>query len=473
MENKELPRGWIETTVNEIAFILRGISYSKNDERKENFENACLVLRGGNIQDGSLIFERNDNVFVNKNLVEEKQFLKEGDVIIVGSTGSEKLLGKAGQSFETLDSVSFGAFLKMLRPIEPLNKKYFGYFFQTDFYRNEMRAKGGGININNIRDGHLLELPILLPPLAEQTRIVTEIETVLSWVSEAQEELDKIPALLRAFRQKVLAMAVSGELTRDFRENTEGVIILKNWEILPLKDVNEVVTDGDHLPPPRTSEGVAFIVISNLKNDEIVFNNERFVSKKYYENLKEYRKPRINDILFSVTGSIGITVLIEDEMEFCFQRHIGLLRPNKKILPKFLKLSMQAPDIQTKSIELARGVAQLTLSLGELRNMKISVPPITEQTEIVKRVEALFDWLDIVEAAYTEGVSQLKVLPQSLLHKAFSGQLVAQDPTDEPASVLLERIQAEKKRQTLAAKEGKTAGRKFPKKKEKEGNVEG
>src|SRR5687768_13263034 len=118
----ELPDNWLLTTVGEVATLLRGVSYQKHQAEHVESDGNCLVLRGGNIQDGK-IFIGKDVVYVPKHLVSENQFLRKGDVIIVGSTGSKELIGKAALSLQDEDKIAFGAFLMLLRPSEGVSKK--------------------------------------------------------------------------------------------------------------------------------------------------------------------------------------------------------------------------------------------------------------------------------------------------------------------------------------------------------------
>ena len=111
---KELPKNWVKTSPKEIANIIRGVSYGKNDASQENFDGSCLILRGGNIQDGKIV-EGKDNVFVDLKLIKKEQFIQKGDVVIVGSTGSKQLIGKAATVLESSSNISFGAFLMNIR----------------------------------------------------------------------------------------------------------------------------------------------------------------------------------------------------------------------------------------------------------------------------------------------------------------------------------------------------------------------
>ena len=171
----------------------------------------------------------------------------------------------------------------------------------------------------------------------------------------------------------------------------------------------------------------------------------RFVPSTYYEQLKPARKPSVGDILFSVTGSIAIPALVDISEPFTFQRHIAILKPDlTRISSKFLLYSLGTESIKDQSLAVATGTAQLTIPLSGLRVFTIGLPSKDEQHAIVRRVETLFAFADRLEARYTTARMQVDQLTPSLLAKAFRGELVPQDPNDEPAGKLLERIKTAK-----------------------------
>lgn len=149
-----------------------------------------------------------------------------------------------------------------------------------------------------------------------------------------------------------------------------------SWEKVKLGDICESISDGDHLPPPKSVNGIPFVTISNVNSsNQFDFKNTMFVPQEYYEKLDEKRKPRINDILYSVVGSFGIPVFIKENRPFVFQRHIAILRPNEsRIHPRYLYYKMLSKDFYMKADAVAIGAAQRTISLTSLRNMEISIP---------------------------------------------------------------------------------------------------
>ena len=163
-----------------------------------------------------------------------------------------------------------------------------------------------------------------------------------------------------------------------------------SWEKVKLGDVCESISDGDHLPPPKSVDGIPFVTISNVNSsNQFDFKNTMFVPQEYYEKLDEKRKPRINDILYSVVGSFGIPVFIKENRPFVFQRHIAILRPNEsRIHPRYLYYKMLSKDFYMKADAVAIGAAQRTISLTSLRNMEISIPCKDSQKRIADILSA-------------------------------------------------------------------------------------
>ena len=134
------------------------------------------------------------------------------------------------------------------------------------------------------------------------------------------------------------------------------------WETMKLSDCCNSIADGDHQPPPKANQGVPFVTIANINSyNEFDFSNTMFVPEEYYQNLASKRKAQKDDVLYSVVGSFGIPVLIKDNKPFVFQRHIAILRPNKKILSSFLYYTMLSKDFYSKADAVALGAAQRTI----------------------------------------------------------------------------------------------------------------
>ena len=257
------------------------------------------------------------------------------------------------------------------------------------------------------------------------------------------------------------------------------------WTVATLQSLCISVTDGDHIPPPKTDKGIPFLVIGNVRNRSLNFAGCRHVSEKYYEALDTARRPQRGDILYTLVGSYGIPVTITDDRQFCVQRHIGILRPSLLIDIRFLSRVLESKWVLDQATASATGIAQKTVPLAGLRQILIPLPPVAEQYRIAVKVDELMALCDRLEAAqreretrrtrlmsasnhhlnngasaeefrdhanfYLRHISSLTTRPhlirqlrQTVLNLAFRGRLVPQNSDDESASALFKRIQTKK-----------------------------
>ncbi len=163
-----------------------------------------------------------------------------------------------------------------------------------------------------------------------------------------------------------------------------------SYEKKKLKDCCVSISDGDHLPPPKTEKGIPFVTISNINsNNQLDFTDVMFVPEDYYHNLPANKKAIPGDILYSVVGSFGKPVYIDRHDRFVFQRHIAILRPSDEVDSKYLYYTMLNPLFYRMADKLAIGCAQRTITLDALRNMVIDVPPKDKQKRITNVLNAI------------------------------------------------------------------------------------
>lgn len=218
----EVPGNWVWSCAGALSKTIRGVSYKKHQVENMKDEDNLLVLRGGNIQDCSLI-NQDDNVYVSNKLIKEEQKLQKGDVVIVSSTGSSKVIGKAASVSNDFVGQSFGAFLTTIRPKQKIDKDYFNIFYQTSNFRNTISSLAKGCNINNIKKEHLENLPFPLPPINEQKRIANKVERLLGKIEEAKQLIEEAKETFELRRAAILDKAFRGELTRNWRRNHPNI----------------------------------------------------------------------------------------------------------------------------------------------------------------------------------------------------------------------------------------------------------
>lgn len=280
-------------------------------------------------------------------------------------------------------------------------------------------------------------IPIPLPPLAEQQRIVDRIESLFAKLDEAKEKAQAVVDSFETRKAAILHKAFTGELTAKWRE--EHGVRMESWEVRTLDSVCSSIFDGDHMPPPKAESGIPFLVISNVNTGHLTFENTRFVPQEYYDTLSDTRKPQLGDVLYTLVGSFGIPVVVNSKRPFCFQRHMALLRPID-VSPQFLWYILQTPEMYDKASSIATGTAQLTVPIKGLRAMTIPRPNIAEQVEIVRILDGFFAREQSAKEAAEAVLDQIDLMKKSILARAFRGELGTNDPSEESAVELLRQV---------------------------------
>ncbi|MEI6062155.1 MAG: restriction endonuclease subunit S, partial [Bacteroidota bacterium] len=263
--------------------------------------------------------------------------------------------------------------------------------------------------IRNLKFDEYKAIEIPLPPLPEQHRIVSILDKAFAAIATAKANAEQ-------------NLKNAKEL---FESYLQGVFENGNWENVKLSELAKDIIDGDHMPPPKSEEGFPFITISNInkQNHQIDFSDTFKVPREYFAKLKENRKPKKGDVLYTVTGSYGIPVLIENDFEFCFQRHIGLIRPKVNVFSRWLYYWILSPQAIFQANDTATGTAQKTVSLTALRNFVLPKMTLKEQQTIVAKLDALSAETIKLEAIYQQKIVDLEELKKSVLQKAFNGEL--------------------------------------------------
>ena len=232
---------------------------------------------------------------------------------------------------------------------------------------------------------------------------------------------------------------------KDVAKCIEGEIpfeIPEGWNWARLQSLSRVITDGDHQAPPQIASGIPFLVISNIANGVICFDDTRFVPRTYFDEIKSQRVPQRGDLLLSVTGSYGIPAVVNTDRDFCFQRHIALIKP--LLSANFLSRVVSSSYCSKWFDKKATGTAQKTVALSILRSTLIPVPPLAEQRRIVDVLGKYLALVDGIERDRAELDVLLAQLKSKVLDLAVRGELTERDQKDEPASELLARIREDK-----------------------------
>lgn len=313
-----------------------------------------------------------------------------------------------------------------------------------------LKAAGKGGAQPNISQTVLKEYPIPLPPLAEQRRIVRKLDTLSARSTTARTHLTAIEKLVERYKLSVLAaLTFSSEQSNpDWKEVT----------LEQVRDPKASVRYGVVQPGTIKDQGVPLVRVCDLIGGRVQWSELRRVSPEIDE---AYANARIQDgdVLVSVVGTIGRVALVAGVTEPTnIARAISRIRPNRKLVePNWLFWRLNAPDAQARFDGDVREVARKTLNIGLIKETPFKLPPLDEQREIVRRIETAFAKIDRLKAEAAKALKLLGHLDQRILAKAFAGDLVPQDPTDEPAETLLARIR-EARAKAQKVKRGRKSG---------------
>lgn len=381
--------------------------------------------------------------------------------LLVAMYGSIGKLSITGIECATNQAIAF-----CIPDEELIDLKYL--FYALRHSRTKLVELGQGAGQQNISQTILKRFEIPVAPLKEQKRIAQKLHALLAQVDTLKARIDAIPALLKRFRHATLSAAANGDLTKDWREVIQGTQDREsaNQYLARILEARSLRPRTKFKPPvapdtdTRSTEVPNTWVVSSVSSFAECLDSMRVPVKKELRAREGGIYPyfgangevdRVNEFLFDD----DLVLVTEDETFYgrvkpiaykysgkCWvNNHVHVLRAHDKVGQSFLCYILMHYDV-TPWLTGTTGRAKLTQ--GALMALPIGVPPPDEQAEIVRRIEKLFAFADQLEARVSAARVRIDALTQSLLGKAFRGELVPQDPDDEPASVLLERIRAQR-----------------------------
>ncbi len=375
---------------------------------------------------------------------------KKDDILVVWDGARFGLTGKEQEG-------AIGSTIMCLSPIL-INSPFLFQYIQSKYSDIQQNPKGTGIP--HVNPEVFWNFLVPLPPLAEQQRIVEKLDAILPRVKAAKARLEKIPTVLKRFRQSVLADACSGKLTEEWREqnlsttigffnklNSEeiGFEIPEEWKSIRLANLCDGFQYGTSSKSSKEGE-IPVIRMGNLQNGRIIWNDLKFTS-----DVNEIRKYKLTfgDVLFNRTNSpdlVGKTAIFQSDRDAIFAGYLIKIINKKDFLDsKYLNYCLNADYAREwcKNVK-TDGVSQSNINAQVLSSFLVPLTSLKEQQEIVRRVEKLFALADSLEAKYNAAMRRVEKIEQAVLTKAFRGELAPQDPNDEPADELLNRILEEK-----------------------------
>jgi type I restriction enzyme, S subunit len=446
-----LPEGWIKETLGELVYVERGSSPRPIVNFVTDSPNGVNWVKIGDTKEGQK-YVRSTKEKITFEGAQKSRFVGVGDFILSNSMSFGRPYIMAIEGY-----IHDGWFA--LRLPKLIDSDYFYYLLFSSTIKNQFDLLAVGGVVKNI-SGDLVKRAVLpLPPLAEQQQIAQKLDELLSQVDTLKTRLDAIPNILKRFRQSVLAAAVSGRLTEEWRG---GVKIDCSWNVVSIEKIakkekyslgigpfgsNLKVTDYRHIGNP-------LVFVRDIRAESFGGENTKFVDDSKFLELKAHRvKP--GDILITKMGDPpgDVSIYPKSRPEAVITSDCIKLSVDEDVADtKFLYFLMKSDEFRAKVFEISAGVAQQKVNLRSFKEVILNLPSVSEQTEIVRRVEQLFAYADQIEQRVKDAQARVNHLTQSILAKAFRGELTAEWRAQNPelisgensAAALLERIRAER-----------------------------
>ena len=449
--NKKISDKWVTIPVKNFAEIINGGAF------KSKFFNKTKGIRLVRIRDlmGNRLPTFYDGDYDKRYIVNSGDFLvgMDGDFIGAEWRNGEALLNQRVCKIITNDEIIHLKFFRL-----GINR-----------YLQKIHSATSYLTVAHLSSDTINNIEFPFPSLSEQKRIVSKIESIFAQIDATKMNLENIQLMLKRCRWSVLKHAFEGMLVpqnlddkstesllgmihRDFKNEkiSKDSNLPKGWYSIKLEDqINIAARIGWRglKKSEYTKNGALLLAVKDIKkNGRIYYDGvSNHLSDFRYEESPEIKIQK-NDILITKDGTIGKIGFVDTvPQKTTVNSSILIVRPSKLIFPQYLFYYFRAPNFQKIVRDKIQGTAVPHLFQHDIKKFQIDVAPLSEQKRIVSKIESIFDRIDAMENYTKSTLSQLDALKKSTLKQAFEGNLVPQDPNDEPAEILLEKIKQEKK----------------------------
>jgi type I restriction enzyme S subunit len=433
------PQSWVRVLLNDVGEIVTGKTPSTKNP--DNFGGSIPFIKPADLDNGGYVTRTADT-------------LTEAGAKLVPTIPPNSIpvtcIGNLGKVGITNQTSATNQQINTVVPSSQVEHRFFYYQLQT--LKPWMQENASATTVTIINKGKFAKAPVTLPSLAEQKVIADKLDTLLAQVENTKARLERIPQILKRFRQSLLAAAVSGRLTDDGEMGEESRSPTK------LANLCTTAFDGPFGSKLKSSDytngGVGVVRLENIRHLKFDHSKETFISEDKYQTLIKNKLEK-NDILFSsfVDEEVRACLFPFEALRFINKADCFCLRiDQRKALPEFV-LYLLASQISYAQIkEHVQGVTRPRVNLKILKSLEFPVPPLEKQAEIVRKVNQLFAHADRIEQQVNNALARVNNLTQSILAKAFRGELTEQWRKDNPelisgensAEALLEQIKAKR-----------------------------
>ncbi|WP_051409329.1 restriction endonuclease subunit S [Syntrophorhabdus aromaticivorans] len=428
---KELPEGWITAPISSLCSLENGRAFKPT----EWADKGIPIVRIQNLNNKNAPFNYFDGEYGDRHRLEGGELLFAWSGTPGTSFGAHIWHGERAVLNQHIFRVDFNE--------ATIDKRFFKHAINQKL-GELIDIAHGGVGLRHVTKGKFEKTEVLLPPTEEQKRIADKLDSLLARVDASRERLDRVQLILKRFRQSVLAAATSGQLTEDWRE--ENHIRSNNWPTTNLRTVADLRL-GKMLDKTK-NVGMPTRYIRNINVRWFTFDLSDVALMRATEPDKKELAIKDGDLLVCEGGEPGrCSVWNLGDTDLVFQKAIHRVRCGEDVSAKWVAINLKHDADSGKLDSYFTGTTIKHLTRKALATYEILVPSAGEQQEIIRRVETLFAFADRLEARLEVAQSRVERLTPATLAKAFRGELVPQDPNDEPASELLRRVKLENKKQ--------------------------
>ena len=459
--DKKLPENWKIKKLGEVVKVLDNLRKPINSTERHN------RISGKNQKDLYAYYGATGQVgWIDS-------FLTEGDYILVGEDGAPFLDNFKNKAYKITGKTWVNNHAHILKEIENITlNSFILYYLNSIDYRQYVN----GTTRLKLTKGSLIEIPFPLPPLQTQQAIVSKIEELFSELDKGIEDLKTAQQQLIVYKKSVLMEGLTGKLTNDWRsknpnnETSESMFqkiqtqidlnlkeasikavlngkrkpkdqrnnkkttnveedlpnLPANWNYYRLEDITYLVTDGTHFTPKYQESGIKFLSVKNVRPFYFREEHLKYISQEEHNSLIERCNPQKNDILYTKVGATyGYAAKVTMDYDFSIFVSLCLIKPVHEFFSSdFLELLMNSELVFQQARKRVSGTAVPDLHLIEIRDFKVPLPSLEEQNHIVLELESRLSVADKIEESITQSLQQAEALRQSILKKAFNGQLL-------------------------------------------------
>lgn len=422
LNKEELPEGWTAATLADVAsYIQRGKSPKYTDHSELPIVNQkCIRWHG---------IDRKFVKYIHPDQFEkweEKRFLQNGD-LLWNSTGTGTIGRAAIVKLREGERLVADSHVTIVRSAEGMEPKYVHYWVMGPAVQNSIEAmQSGSTNQVELSKGAVETTPIPVAPPEQQKRIVAKIEELFSHIDAGIAALVKAKRLLKQYRQSVLKAAVTGELTKQWREDN-GVSFKKTWRSLALGEVVEVIDPNpSHRYPPYDNGDVPLMATKQMKGEnDWDASTAKLTTREFYEQRKSIHGFDDNDIIFARKGRLGLARRPPILDSYAFSHTLFIVRGNDEINSNYLLWYLRREEaISWLLNEMNVGAGVPTLGKGVFQKLPLRLPEINEQVVIGDVVKEKLSAIERTQNSIHEQLLKVEKNKQSILSSAFSGQLL-------------------------------------------------